>query len=367
MKRTTKLLLTVITVLMTSVFSSCNASVASATENKTVPRYDAVFDVKGPVKSVEYSVTRNFNELEWPDYVARVEYTPQGYRWNIIANDYQEIKYFEPAENGGLNVIYYIGDGGSTDKFTYVIDPLKNRLKSFDGLKYIYENNVLSKVQFTFNNKPIFKVKDSGTDAHGNWTIRELTNGSKKITIKRKIDYYTESQIPKVNTSFDGKKLKEYEIVGDFNGDGKLEKAWVKGVENFYEDDNTPAINLRLEFSDSNIKPVQLGKGFGFSLYNVGDINGDGCDDIGMTPWTMSSAWITYHVLGSTKGVSWKQLTSFTIREELLDYDRGEGFIPIMRKDNGDVEICEAHEGDDSEEDDFVLYYYQVRTVNIKK
>ena len=363
---------------------SCNNTV-SAAENELEARYDTIFDVRGPVKSVTYSITNNFDNYYLNYFVSRVEFTSRGHRWNIIGNkNNTEVEYFEMSD--GELCINFIPDKeeeliGIID---YSLDSITQKLKSriiqcapeFDGceLTYFYDGEQLSNIRLTdfvfdpykndFNSiETLFSVKDSKIDEYGNWTMRELVNGKKVVTISRTIDYYTEKQIIETPKTFEGDSIKDYEVVGDFNGDGKMEKAWVKGVDDM--DITTSFINLKMEFSDTCIEPVQLDEGLGYSLFNVGDINGDGCDDIGMIPWKMTSMWTTFHVWGSKKGANWKELVSFTIRGELLGDDRGEGFIPIMRKENGDVEICEALYGT-NDEPNYLLYYYKIKKVNIK-
>ncbi len=370
--------------LIISIFFSCNNTVLAAV-NELEARYDTIFDVRGPVKSVTYSISNNFDNYYLDYFVSRVEFTPRGHRWNIIGNKNKtEVEYFEMCD--GALCINFIPDKEEelNGTIVYSLDSITQKLKSriiqcapeYDGceLTYNYEGERLSSIKLTDfvydtyindfkSTETLFSIKDSKIDEYENWTIRELVNGKKVITISRSIEYYTEKQIIENPQTFEGDSIKDYEVVGDFNGDGKMEKAWVKGVNDM--DITTSFINLKMEFSDTSIKSVQLGEGLGYTLFNVGDINGDGCDDIGMIPWKMASMWTIFHVWGSKKGADWKELVSFTIRGELLGDDRGEGFIPIMRKENGDVEICETLEGS-NDEPNCPLYYYKIKKVNIK-
>ena len=364
------------------ILLSCH-NLASATTNEMADRCDTIFDVKGPVKSITYTVTNNFDDFSLGYYASRVEYTPQGHRWNIIGNENLDVNFFQMDESGmAINIVPDKLEG-MDGNIVYTLDTLTRQLKTrviqcapeYDGceLAYSYVGDKLSKVKltdFTYNmgkngfdtHETVFTVNDGKLDEYGNWTTRELVSNKKTITISRAIDYYSKEQIPERYTMFEGNPIHEYETVGDFNGDGKIEKAWVKGIDDY--DDMSSPIQLKIEFSDSSIQPVSLGEGLGFSLYNVGDINGDGCDDIGMTPWKMTSAWTDFRVWGSHKGNDWNLLTSFTIRDELMDYDRGEDFTPIQRKDDGTVEVCEALSGSIDESEN-LLYYYKVKKITL--
>ena len=71
--------------LIISIFFSCNNTVSAAI-NELEARYDTIFDVRGPVKSVTYSISNNFENYYLDYFVSRVEFTPRGHRWNIIGN-----------------------------------------------------------------------------------------------------------------------------------------------------------------------------------------------------------------------------------------------------------------------------------------
>jgi hypothetical protein len=96
-------------------------------------------------------------------------------------------------------------------------------------------------------------------------------------------------------------------IVGDFNGDGKTEKAWFKdkGIEAF-EDCRQNATKKSCEgtilFSDKTIKPLKIDYCPMYIFKNEGDLYGDGKDAIGVLPGWFSSACREYSVFTLKQG-----------------------------------------------------------------
>lgn len=97
-------------------------------------------------------------------------------------------------------------------------------------------------------------------------------------------------------------------IKGDFNGDGKTEYVWVVAPK--LNKDQTGCIGpceAHINFSDPNIKPIILNKSIGGTLTNLGDLNNDGKDDIGLLPDWFTSCWRRY-VTYTMKSGKWKYL-----------------------------------------------------------
>ena len=99
-------------------------------------------------------------------------------------------------------------------------------------------------------------------------------------------------------------------IKGDFNGDGKTEHAWI--IRPKLNKDETGCIGpceARINFSDPQIKPIILAKSIGGTLTNLGDLNNDGKDDIGLVPDWFTSCWRSY-ITYTLKNGSWKYLVA---------------------------------------------------------
>ncbi len=87
-------------------------------------------------------------------------------------------------------------------------------------------------------------------------------------------------------------------IRGDFDGDGKQEYAWM--VPSKLSGDSMSCANNKcvsyLEFSNKYLKRVALDSVMGGTLTNVGDLNSDGRDEIGLLPDWFQGCWRSYFV-----------------------------------------------------------------------
>jgi len=115
-------------------------------------------------------------------------------------------------------------------------------------------------------------------------------------------------------------------IVGDFNGDGRKEKAWFKyrKGEKHYNIDREKLTQKELAkipdslivelddnellFSDKSIKPLKIKSiKYDWVLKNEGDLNDDGKDEIGILPGWGTSACRNYKVYTYKKN-KWKMI-----------------------------------------------------------
>ena len=102
-------------------------------------------------------------------------------------------------------------------------------------------------------------------------------------------------------------------IWGDFNGDGKKEKAWIssnmkeqKSEEDFGECNGECACILH--FSDKKIRPILINQCIGAELLqNEGDLDEDGADEISLIPSWWTSCWMAFRVYTYKSG-QWRNI-----------------------------------------------------------
>lgn len=99
----------------------------------------------------------------------------------------------------------------------------------------------------------------------------------------------------------------EEKIQGDFDGNGSKEYAYTKVSD--CGDECEGKCETTIYFSDKNIKPFVISPAKGGTLYNLGDLNNDGKDDVGFYPNWCTSCWHPFHVYTSNK-TGWKPLVS---------------------------------------------------------
>ncbi|OCA76265.1 hypothetical protein BBI01_06115 [Chryseobacterium artocarpi] len=97
----------------------------------------------------------------------------------------------------------------------------------------------------------------------------------------------------------------EEKLEGDFDGNGTKEYIYVKVADCTDECDGT--CETTIYFSDKNIKPFVISPAKGGALYNLGDLNNDGKDDVGFYPNWCTSCWHPFYVYTLSK-TGWKPM-----------------------------------------------------------
>lgn len=86
-------------------------------------------------------------------------------------------------------------------------------------------------------------------------------------------------------------------VKGDFNGDGKPEYIWVvKPKINKDGVDCAGKCSITITCSNPAILPVTIENAIGGTITNLGDLNDDGKDEIGILPDWFHSCWHHYHI-----------------------------------------------------------------------
>lgn len=130
-------------------------------------------------------------------------------------------------------------------------------------------------------------------------------------------------------------------ITGDFNGDGKVERAWLKdnSVKSALDPDSVLAGIVI--FSDLKVPRLIIEQcPFGF-LQNEGDLNGDGTDEIGILPGWTTSACRTY-LLFALNAEGWEEKLAVGTAEN----QRQEGVRPVTKHPTEEGKVIVKYRND---------------------
>ncbi|MCT2560610.1 hypothetical protein [Chryseobacterium herbae] len=94
-------------------------------------------------------------------------------------------------------------------------------------------------------------------------------------------------------------------ILGDYDGNGTKEYAYTKVSDCTDECDGK--CETTIYFSDQKIKSFTISPANNGGLYNLGDLNEDGKDEVGFYPGWCTSCWHGFHVYTLSK-TGWKPL-----------------------------------------------------------
>lgn len=106
---------------------------------------------------------------------------------------------------------------------------------------------------------------------------------------------------------FLAQQVDENGILGDYDGNGTKEYAFVK-VNDCGEECDGKCETI-IYFSDETIKTFIISPAKGGTLYNLKDLNNDGKDDLGFYPNWCTSCWHPFYTYKLEKG-EWKPLVA---------------------------------------------------------
>ncbi|REC79130.1 hypothetical protein DRF60_07510 [Chryseobacterium elymi] len=104
---------------------------------------------------------------------------------------------------------------------------------------------------------------------------------------------------------FIAQKTNEDRLLGDFDGNGTKEYAYTKVSD--CSDECDGKCETTIYFSDKKIKSFIVSPAYDGTLYNLGDLNEDGKDEIGFYPGWCTSCWHGFLVYTLDK-IGWKTL-----------------------------------------------------------
>jgi len=209
--------------------------------------------------------------------------------YSMVSYDYLKVTYDFPYLNSFI-VKYKNG------KLTKIYET---------GSDYILDDIFIS--AFTFNNNPIIIVDVTRPESDYFDTVPlfydgegyNFKKGDRSGSEESKEDLVTDNDL----TNDKDIKIPKDAVKGDFNGDGKLEYMWLippkivntTGEEGMSEcaDGNCTAF---IKFSDKSIPSIKINNCIAGIPDNLGDLNKDGTDEIGLLPGWFTSCWRSYYV-----------------------------------------------------------------------
>jgi len=86
-------------------------------------------------------------------------------------------------------------------------------------------------------------------------------------------------------------------VIGDYNGDGKIDSMWLIPPKIAANDQDCMGdCKSYIKFSDPNIPSIKVENCIGGIPTNLGDLNQNGTDEIGLLPEWFTSYWSAYYV-----------------------------------------------------------------------
>ncbi|MDA8581929.1 hypothetical protein N9K95_03650 [Schleiferiaceae bacterium] len=122
-------------------------------------------------------------------------------------------------------------------------------------------------------------------------------------------------------------------IAGDFDGDGQLEKAWVVRPEIAGYIDNEGEYSCEIYFSDYSIPIITYDGCIDLNIENLGDLNNDGVDEIGVQRVWITSTRTFYSVYVMCHN-NWKEAI-------VVDIHRMDSTWPIVQAVGEKIKINE--------------------------
>ena len=118
-------------------------------------------------------------------------------------------------------------------------------------------------------------------------------------------------------------------IRGDYDGDGTFEFMWLEAPElgEMHGECLDGECTAYIRFNDKHIPSIPIHSAIGGELFNHGDLNGDGGDEIGVLRDWWQSVWRDYPVYG-LRNFKWKSLIDITVN--LNDWE-DEKYTPIKK------------------------------------
>lgn len=244
-------------------------------------------------------------------------------QWNEAHNE----KNYETFQRLYDNPIFFYGEYLNNEDCIKHKKTLWNKHEDFyQFITNKIEINEINQIQVKC--EFIKKVNFSGVwKEYPSYLIFSLTPDGWKVSTES--DLITDKNLSKKN------RLNKKEILrmvdGDFNGDGVSEKMWL--VEPKLNEEGDYCIDVcdsYIHFTNNRIPIIKITDCLSGQLRNLGDLNDDGTDEIGILPVWFTSCWRSYLVWTFRNG-KWIHLVS-PIPTHCAQWDQHE--FPITKRQN---------------------------------
>ena len=340
----------IIAVLLTTVLFSCTPKQPDNSIDKKIETdIKAAFDNWAETE-MQKGVFFAIDSCNWDYYVMRDSLGLETVSGFAIPNDSSEIHYYYADLNGDNKKDALITftpcqcDGGNSAMWVQY-----QLLVLSQGDKYFVIDNYFEK----YETGSVFFHLDSVAPNTVFGTCFEFTDNDArccpsiqrpiKINLdKNEIDWKIVVENDKITdrnlAKRKGIKIPEDAVKGDFNGDGILDYAWLVApkIDNDGMDCVGNCISY-IKFSDPTIPMIKVNDCIGGIPDNLGDLNKDGTDEIGLLPWWFTSCWGSYYVW-TLKNNKWRYAVE-PFSTHCNQWDEGVTPIEIDLSKNGFVLI----------------------------
>ena len=209
-------------------------------------------------------------------------------------------------------VLFY---GTQLDKNTCIESKLTFFKQNPDFYEQIFGDIQIDKLNDSIVNCSFVKrvtVNQETKDYPSYLTFKRLENAW-KISVEG--DKVTDNNIAVMKSTPTVQSIPADAIKGDFDGDGKLEYAWLDAPKQ----DTTKMMgcigecNCYIRFSNPKMPPIKIESCIGGKPKNEGDLDGDGGDEISIVPEWYTSCWQRFIVYSFKNGKWIEPIPSFSI------------------------------------------------------
>jgi hypothetical protein len=251
------------------------------------------------------------------------------------------------------NVLYY----GTEKKKSQIVVDKERLLNKYSDFKQVIVNKDLD-INDEENGKNVKFIKtvtfDSKQKDYPSYLFVSNINGEWKITAES--DELTDASISQKESKTN--KVLEIEeddkLYGDFNGDGSKEYVWIEGPKlpnpedyddwdkeyDFRSDYCIGGCNSVVYFSNKQIIPITVFDTYGGMLVNLGDLNNNGTEEIGVwtRPGYMTGSTSSLNIF-DTKNFRKTLIEPFSLNFNLHDYAIKDA---VKNLGNKKIEITES-------------------------